>query len=372
MASFGRTLLVALVSLAGLVSQASAQAYPVRPMPTSPPPTPVAELAAKAPSITIENGLVKARIYTPDAQKGLYIGTRFDWAGVIGSLNYKGHEFHGSWVDQQTSDPVVTGSFVFTGEGASQQIVVSQGEGIATGPIEEFYDEKEQPLGFDMAKPGGTFVKIGVGVLRRPDDKPYNHFRLYPLVDEGKRTLTTKKDSATFTQVVTDPATGYGYSYSKTVRLVPGKPQLLIEHRLRNTGAKPISTMVFPHNFLKLSPGNENVQVTVPFKVVSEPPPSAEYIKIDGNKVSYVKPLTNTMRASVPMAGYGPTAKDNAAEIIDTKTGYGMSFKGDLPLSEMHIWSIRTVMGLVPLTDLGTIAPGAEKRWVYNYTYIAR
>ena len=37
-----------------------------------------------------------------------------------------------------------------------------------TGPAEEFV----QPQGFDSAKVGETFVKIGVGVLRKADDSP--------------------------------------------------------------------------------------------------------------------------------------------------------------------------------------------------------
>jgi hypothetical protein len=36
------------------------------------------------------------------------------------------------------------------------------------GPADEF-----RPLGYDAAKPGGTFVKIGVGMLKRTDEKAY-------------------------------------------------------------------------------------------------------------------------------------------------------------------------------------------------------
>jgi hypothetical protein len=315
--------------------------------------------------VTIGNGLVAMKIYTPDAQKGLYIGSRFDWAGIVGSLTYKGQEYYGPWVDMQAPD---TKDFVFVGDGG-QHIVVGQGEGIGTGPIEEFYDENQQPLGYDLAKPGGTFVKIGVGVLRRIDDAPYDHFRLYPIVDGGKRTMHVTKTSITFTQDVSDPSSGFGYSYSKTLRLAPGKAELVLEHHLRNTGTKPIDTMVFDHNFLKLSEGNENLQITLPFTVVSDPPPPADMVKIDGNKISYIKPMTDTMRVKIPIAGFGKTAKDYEAQIVDTRTGFGMSFKGDLPLSDMHVWSIRNVMGLVPLVSLGSIAPGAQKNWNYTYNY---
>ena len=42
------------------------------------------------------------------------------------------------------------------------------------------------------------------------------------------------------TQDLADKDTGWGYSYVKTVRLVPGKAQMVIEHVLKNTGTKPL------------------------------------------------------------------------------------------------------------------------------------
>ena len=49
-----------------------------------------------------------------------------------------------------------------------------------------------------------------------------------------------------------DPSSGYGYLYEKMVRLVPGKPQMVIEHRLTNIGKEPIKSSVYDHNFLVL------------------------------------------------------------------------------------------------------------------------
>jgi enoyl-CoA hydratase/carnithine racemase len=42
---------------------------------------------------------------------------------------------------------------------------------------------------------------------------------------------------------------GTGYLYEKSLHLVPGKPQLVITHRLRNTGTTAINTSVYDHNF---------------------------------------------------------------------------------------------------------------------------
>ena len=49
------------------------------------------------PSVQISNGAITATVYLPDAAAGFYRGTRFDWAGVIGRLEYRGHIFYAPW-----------------------------------------------------------------------------------------------------------------------------------------------------------------------------------------------------------------------------------------------------------------------------------
>jgi hypothetical protein len=68
--------------------------------------------AADFPSAEITNGQIRAKVYLPDAQNGYYRGTRFDWSGVVYSLQYKGHNYYGPWV--QRTDPKVH-DFVYVG-----------------------------------------------------------------------------------------------------------------------------------------------------------------------------------------------------------------------------------------------------------------
>src|SRR5947207_1795928 len=130
--------------------------------------------AAGFPSAQIDNGQIRAKIYLPDAKNGFYRSTRFDWSGVIGSLEYKGHNYYGPWF--QKIDASV---YDFGYDGAS---VVSAPFTAMVGPGEE-YQTDGRALGFDEAKPGGTFIKIGVGVLRRPDEANYDHSKTYEIVD---------------------------------------------------------------------------------------------------------------------------------------------------------------------------------------------
>ena len=158
------------------------------------------------PTADISNGLIQATLYLPDAEKGYYRSTRFDWSGVIASLEYAGHQFYGPWFTD--SDPPIW-DFEYRGSG-----IVTGAQSTITGPAEEF----PTPQGFRDARPGDTFVKIGVGVLRRTDEKDYSPFANYEIVDPGNWTSHAETDSVTFKQEVEDPATGYGYTYQKIVR----------------------------------------------------------------------------------------------------------------------------------------------------------
>ena len=197
--------------------------------------------AAEFPQAEIANGLVRAKLYLPDAQNGYYRATRFDWSGVIASLEYKGHNYFGVWFPRY--DPKLHDSI--------------------TGPVESF-----SALWFDEAKPGDTFVRIGVGVLRRPDDRKVNDFFTYDIVDPGKWKTRTRDDSVEMTQELAGT-----YVYRKTVRLEKKKPVLVLEHSLRNTGKKVIETNVFNHDFYMLDgqPTGPDVIGDVPLRSAHRP-----------------------------------------------------------------------------------------------------
>ena len=200
--------------------------------------------ADAAPQTQITNSFLRVRLYLPDSKTGFYRGTRFDWSGVIGGLEYAGHDFYPQWY--QRMDPNVH-DFIYEGS----DIVAGPCTAV-TGPVEEFVSDGKAS-GFDEAKPGGTFIKVGVGVLRRPDERPYDPDHLYEIVDGGKWTVEQAPGSITFTQTLSDPSTPAMLTRDKkTVSLAKDQPQLALSHTLRNTGKRAIQTSVYNHNFLYL------------------------------------------------------------------------------------------------------------------------
>ncbi|HEX4370827.1 MAG TPA: hypothetical protein VH019_05730 [Rhizomicrobium sp.] len=326
----------------------TAHAQPVQPLPRHTAPVPL-----DAPSVTIGNGTIQARIYLPDPGRGFYRGTRFDQSGVIGSLTVGQQDFYGPWFDRVSPEIM---DYAFTPEG-----VVGGPDSAISGPVEEF-----APVGFDQARPGGTFIKIGVGLLKKPDDAPYNHYRIYDIADAGIRKVGHDASSITFTQDVAG-----AFRYQKIIRLTPGRAEMRIEHVLTNGGNAQLTTTVYDHNFLKLSPGNADVAVTLPFPVTPDKAPDPALVRIDGNRIAFQRPLADKEVVSFLIQGYGASPSDYDIRVDDTKTGAGMRVTGDNPLVKLNLWSIRTAMAVEPTIAID-LAPGASKHWTYVYTYKAR
>ena len=317
-------------------------------------------LGADFPQTEISNGQLRVKLYLPDAKNGFYRGTRFDWSGVIASLEYKGHNFYGPWFDR--IDPPVH-DYAYIGA----EVVAGACSGIS-GPVEEFHTN-ETALGFDEAKPGGTFIKIGVGVLRKVDGK-YDAYRLYEIVDPGKWTIKQHSDSVEFTQELTDASSGYGYIYRKTVRLSPGKPEMVLEHSLKNTGRHTIQSTVYNHNFLVLDnqPPGPDFSISVPFRIHSTQPPDERFARIEENHIVFAKMLENEDVVEIPFQGFGATANDYDIRIENRKVGAGMRIRGDRPLSFVNFWSMRKVLAMEPFIAM-TIAPGSKFTWNIYYEY---
>ena len=66
-------------------------------------------------------------------------------------------------------------------------------------------------MGYDEAKTGETFVRIGVGAVRKPDEPAYRRFATYEIVDPGRWKVSTGKDRVTYVHELRD-ANGYGTS----------------------------------------------------------------------------------------------------------------------------------------------------------------
>ena len=311
------------------------------------------------PAAELSNGILHAKVYLPDVEKGYYRGTRFDWSGVIASLEFKGHSYYGPFF--QEFDPSVPD--VIIGD-----TIVAGANSAASGPVEEFIGADETALGYTEAKPGEAFCKIGVGVLQKPEENSYSSYQHYTVLSPGTRTLKKGDDWIEFVQRV-DSSSGYGYIYSKKIRFIRNKPIMILEHSLRNTGRKVIDTEVYDHNFLSVDhqPSGPDFAITFPFdlKATANVNGMAE---VRGKQISFLKVLEHGDTLYTPLAGFSDSAKDYTIRVENRRTGGGVVITGDRPLSQLGFWAVRTVLAPEPYIRM-KIAAGKEFRWKYTYDF---
>ena len=318
---------------------------------------PLPAQVAKYPEAQISNGLLTAKMYLPDAKEGYYRSTRFDWSGAIYSLQYKGNEYYGVWYDR--IDPKVV-NWVFEGD----EIVSGLCSALA-GPVNEF----QTPLGWDDAAPGGTFIKLGVGVLRRGEGN-YNRFVHYEVLDPGTWTVKTGANTVEFVQRLDAKALGYGYVYRKVVTLVEGKPEMVIEQSLRNTGAKAIRSDVYNHHFMVMNkrPPGPDFTIRFPYEPRPTRAPNTALIDVKGKELVYAKQLSGRDQAVVTFDGYGNSAADSEMIIENEKLGAGVRVTADRPLIRNMLWSIRSVFAIEPYMAVN-VEPGQEFTWTNRFEY---
>lgn len=312
------------------------------------------------PQSEISNGILRAKIYLPDADKGFYRGTRFDWAGVIGSLEYGGHEYFGPFFEKFTPSvsDVVIGDPIEAGVNSA-----------ASGPVEEFVSAPDgSALGYDEAKAGESFCKIGVGSLRKIDDSPYSSYTNYPIVSTGKRTTKSGPDWIELTQEL-ECGSGYSYRYQKTIRLAKGEPVMTIEHRLVNTGKRAIETQVYDHNFLTIDHQTTGPALSVSFPFSLEPMGKLEHLaEVRGNQLSFPKEFEGSDTFYAEFKGFGYDAKDYAITVEDKNTGAGVVISGDQPLAHLGLWAVRTVVAPEPYIQI-KVPVARDVRWIYTYRF---
>ena len=294
------------------------------------------------PRAEITNGSLKAGFCLPDAESGYYRGTRFDWSGVITSLEYKGHQYFGQWFDRY--DPVLHDAIM--------------------GPVEEFF-----PLGYEDADTGGNFVKIGIGALRKPEEKGFQRFGFYQIEDPGKWIIDYKIDQVSFTHQLNHK--DYGYVYTKTVRLLPGEPVMEIVHTLHNKGQKVIETDVYDHNFFVMDstvtgPGH---RVIFAFDLKAESIINKDLAEARDHTISFKRYIEKGETVLLaPVTGFGPDAKDYDFRIENHTTGAGVRITADRPLSSLVFWASLKVLSPEPYIHIKA-EPGQEFSWTYRYEF---
>jgi hypothetical protein len=299
-------------------------------------------------AVTLSNDLLSVRMYLPDAEKGYYRGTRFDWSGLVSRVDFRGHTFFCEF--RQQHDPLNHDDIC--------------------GTCEEF-GMTVSPLGYADSARGEPFIKIGVGVLERGDDPAFQFWRRYKIRTPGLWKVTTSRDAIEFRQEL-QSISGWGYAYTKTLRLAPNAPVLTISRQLTNTGTKTIETDHYGHNFLRIDEAPAGPDYTLDFPFLPRFGERAETqgaVELNGNSLVFLKEIRDKP-VWVLLEGYSK-AEDNRMTVVNHLTKASMTITTDQPLARLVFYSSGGVLAPEPFVKL-SIPPGKTREWATSYRFDAQ
>jgi hypothetical protein len=299
------------------------------------------------PQLTLESRVLRLAVYPPDAEKGYYRGARFDWSGLVARAEYGGHFFFGEWKTPHRPENFED----------------------APGTAEEFGTLR--PLGYTEAKPGETFIKIGVGELEKPAEPAYRFHYNYKIVRPAMWDVTSGRDWVEFRQELKADS-GYGYHYVKRITLDEKEPAFMVSHSLKNTGDKAIETDHYCHNFIRIDDDpvgtHYRIGFSFPAKPKAKPAPHGP-VELRGRELVFREDMVKG-DFYLELEGLTGRASDNEVIVENTAKGAGVRVRGDHVLSDFHVWGVKTALCPEPFIEL-KLAPGAAAKWSNRYTFFA-
>lgn len=294
------------------------------------------------PSATISNGLVSARLALPDDERGLYRGNRFERAGIIARLEYRGHTFFvGAPADPRPLD-----------------------HGVCYGPAEEWFEA----LAWHDAPQGGAFLKMGVGLFERAAHPRHMWYCTYWPQAVLPWTSRIEASTAEFTQVCAGPR-GWAYRYVKRLVLAPGRPELRIEHELANTGSQAISGEQYNHNFIRLD--GRGTAAGYRCELAFVPRPSKDIgrmARVEGRAL-----VLNGLpgeQIGCDLEGWSDAVADQGFTVSCAGTPARVQVSGDAPLSRLFVFFHPDYLAVEPFVRIA-VAPGATVAWTRTYAFSA-
>ena len=282
--------------------------------------------------ISLQDGPLRLVLHEPE--DGFYRGTRFDRSGVFDSIDWHGTELAGRWFPRY--DPFLHDA--------------------VCGPAEEF-----SPVGFDSALPGGTFLKPGVGLLVRPDEKPYDRFRLYEVADPGEWTAVVEGSTAIFRHRM-----GGIYDYRKEVGLLPGG-RFFIRHAL--DASVPVTGNCYNHNFFTLGKMETGPGRALVFPFVPEGNWRAEYDKVGLTPagIRFRDPLEEGESVYMgDLHARGGEQTPYRMTLSEADGNFCVRIRGDRPLTHAVFWANHRIACIEPYVQVEA-RPG--KGWDLRIDY---
>ncbi|HBC87921.1 MAG TPA: hypothetical protein DCZ94_13285 [Lentisphaeria bacterium] len=287
----------------------------------------------------LRNNDLSVHVYLPDAVNGYYRSTRFDWSGMVSQVEYKGHTFF-----EELKKP-------------HNPLVHDHAPGLAS----EF--GMNLPLGFNEAKPGETFIKIGVGQLIKTEKEEYSFGTPFRISKIFPWEIRQEKDSISFQQKVQEEG-GWGYEYEKKITLKENS--LVVTHRLKNTGTRIIETDFYCHNMILIDkktfgPG---YKIEFPFAVDA---PQIDKMKSHGAVINGMEMTFNELKGTLWCQFKGPFSPElNNVKI--SASGASIEVNADWQPYKFNFYAEKNAVCPEPFLSI-SLKSGEEKSWNTIYLF---
>lgn len=271
-----------------------------------------------------------------------YTGSRFDHTGNITQITLDGRNTFCSTEIKDGFNPQKNGCGLYNEFGINRTV------------------------GYDDCPVGEKFLKIGVGLLTRADDKPYNFFVPYE-VKPFKTLFESDTQQIRFT-VMPENCRGYSVKLIKSITLSANS--FAIEYTLENTGTRRIQTNEYVHNFISVnqSPVTTGYALSVPCRIIEE---SGMYESVNPEKAVSLNDRTLSFNF-VPSGDFffSPLTefRTNTGEwmLTDERSGVLIRETTDFIPELMNIWGTGHVISPELFIKID-IMPGETLQWQRTY-----
>lgn len=268
----------------------------------------------------------------------VYNRTRFDWTGFITQVTLDGN--HTFCVPED-----------YRPDSGSGGIGLCNEFGI------------DMPINYEATKPGESFPKLGIGLLIRPDDQPYNFFRAYEIAQRYPIHVESSDSQARF---VVDPMDCRGYAARLIKTLSVEENRLQVAYHLENTGSRPIVTNEYCHNFVGIDRQPVGPEYTMRFpQPVTFGEPPQDVFEVDGQQVRWKFPPVKQFYCRPQQ--FSKTDQPQW-ELTHAPTGVNMREYVDFAPDRVAMWGAPHVISAEIFVGIN-LAPGQSQSWTRRFEF---
>ena len=278
--------------------------------------------------ITLGNGSFQMQVTMPMTRCISEYGPRFDISAAITSVKLDGNEFL-----------------------------------INEGLIDEFNIAWIPPPGYSEAKPGETFLKIGVGEVIREEEKNYEFWRKYKLRQPASTSFVRQEGGLAFTQSILLES-GWGYEYRKSYAIHPESRTITVAYSLQNIGQHTIEASQYTHNWFALGGfSKETPPCVIPDFGFTEPPPA--WLSLANGRLTLArKPAPGDYFTATRLAD----ASKNRMQVVNLEKNQSVTVSGDFEVSRFSLSVNRSALCPEIFIHI-TLSPGQIKTWSRTYEF---